>query len=469
MIALVPEAQLLEQPVVAAHLAVVAGDDDEGRVGQPALPQVLEEGCQAVVHLALGAVVGGADLAALPLVAGGAHPPHAHGHRPERVDRRLLLARRAPDERPDRLGRVQVVVADGVAPRRVGPDERGVDEERRVAVALQPGDELLAQERRLRELDGEARRSPGRPVLVGAGETLDGPVQVVRVGGDVDAMGREPTAPGRAPLLPGILDEGPEARQDALVVRQPRVARRHRARIDRGVGVAEEDRVVSALPRQQRHVREAGVERRAVEDRAVPVLVRARVQAGPRGPARRGVRPVIGEEHAPGGQRVERRRLHHRVAQGREAVAPPLVERDEQHVAWRRHAATLVHRAGPSRDTGGPHARAAANGSGRADRCSSEPGPEVDQPGADAWAHRPAHCSASGHRGSGGRALCRPGVGDLRPRGDGRAGGSLTALIRSWRWASAWECTAFAWIIILLPRWTALRFGLRPLQACSTA
>ena len=33
-------------------------------------------------------------------------------------------------------------------------------------------------------------------------------------------------------------------------------------------------------------------------------------------------------------------------------------------------------------------------------------------------------------------------------------------LINSWRCASAWECTAFAWIIIPLPRWTFRLFVL---------
>ena len=40
VVALVPVAQLLEQPVVAAHFAVVTGDDDQCRLGQAALPEV---------------------------------------------------------------------------------------------------------------------------------------------------------------------------------------------------------------------------------------------------------------------------------------------------------------------------------------------------------------------------------------------------------------------------------------------
>ena len=67
-------------------------------------------------------------------------------------------------------------------------------------------------------------------------------------GGDVETLCGQPAPPGGAPLLPGVLDDGAEAGQHALVAEQPRVAGRHRARIDRGVRVAEEDRVV-ARPR----------------------------------------------------------------------------------------------------------------------------------------------------------------------------------------------------------------------------
>ena len=49
----------------------------------------------------------------------------------------------AAGERPDGVGRVEVVVADRVPPRRVGTDEGGVDEERPVAVLLQPVDDRL--------------------------------------------------------------------------------------------------------------------------------------------------------------------------------------------------------------------------------------------------------------------------------------------------------------------------------------
>ena len=249
VVALVPVAELLQQPVVAAHLAVVARDDDQGRLGQPAPLQVVEERRQPVVDLALRAVVGGAELPALPLVARARRRrgiPMAS--RAERVDGRLLLGRRAAGERPDRLGLVEVVVAERVPAGRVGTDERGVDEEGLVTVALEPLDHGLAHERRLGELDGEPRRSPGRPVVPRRrGNPSIGSYSSCGIGRDVDALRGEPAPPGRAALLPGVLDQGAETRQDALVAEQPRVARRHRPRIDRGVGVPEEHGVVARL------------------------------------------------------------------------------------------------------------------------------------------------------------------------------------------------------------------------------
>ena len=57
------------------------------------------------------------------------------------------------------------------------------------------------------------------------------------------------------------------------------------ARVERGVGIAEERRVVAALPRLQRDVGEAGVERRAISPRAVVHQVEPGQEAGPRRPA----------------------------------------------------------------------------------------------------------------------------------------------------------------------------------------
>ena len=71
---------------------------------------------------------------------------------------------------------------------------------------------------------------------------------------------------------------------------------------------------------------------RVVLDRPVDVLVGARQEAGPTGPARGGLGVVGGEPNALGGQAVQVWGLHHRVSRSPEAVASPLVEGDEQDV-----------------------------------------------------------------------------------------------------------------------------------------
>ena len=246
---------------------------------------------------------------------------------------------------------------------------------------------------------------------VGPREPLHRLVQIVRVGRDVEALRGEPASPRRAPLLPRVLDQGAESRQHALVAEQPRVAGRHGARIDRGVRVPEEHRVVARLTSQERHVGEPGVQRGAVENGAIAVLVRARVEAGPRGSARRRVGPVVGEQDAAAGQGVQGRRLEHRMAERRQAVAAPLVERDEEDVAGGGMPQLLPMRGRPEpgRPAGWRGDRPRP-GSRRADRRSSELRPELDQPGSEARRHGPVHCSATGHRESGGRALRRPDV-----------------------------------------------------------
>ena len=258
------------------------------------------------------------------------------------MDGRFLLGGGPAGEGTDVLRGVEVVVADRVTPGRVGPDEGGVHEEGLVAVLLEVVDHGRADERRLRELHREAGRRPGRAVLVGPGEALHRLVEIVRVGRHVEPPGGQPASPGRGVLFPGVLDQWPEPGQHALVAEEARIAGRDRARIDRGVGVAEEDRVVPHVPGDQSDVGEASVERGAVEQRTVPVLIRPGVEAGPRRAAGRGVGPVVGEEHAAAGQRVERGRLQQWVAQRGQAVAPPLVEGDEEHVAGGRHGATLA-------------------------------------------------------------------------------------------------------------------------------
>ncbi len=170
----------------------------------------------------------------------------------------------------------------------------------------------------------------------------------------------QPATPRRTALLPGVLDQHPETGKDPLVAVQPRVAGWDGAGIDRRVGVPEEHRVVADGAGQERDIGEAGVQGRSVQDRAVSVLVRARVEAGPRGTAGSGIGPVVRKEDASGGQRVQRRGLQHGVAEGRQTVTAPLVQSDKEDVAWRGHDATVADRGTASRS--------------RASRCPPEPG-----------------------------------------------------------------------------------------------
>ena len=328
--------------MVAAHFTVIAGDDDKRAPAQSAPLDVVEELTQAVVHLTLRAVVRGPDLPALPLVAGGHLRPRRQGECRQGMEGRLVLGPGAPGERSDLLGVVEIVVADRVAPGRMGADEGRVDEERLIPVRLQPPGHGLADEPGLREVRGEAGRCPCRPVVGCSREVRNGLIEHVRVRRNIEALGGQPCAPRRTSLLPRVFDHGPEPGEDALVREQAGVTRRDRARIDGGIGVPEEDGVVTQVTGQARHIGEAGVEWGAVEHRAVAVLVGAGVQAGPGGTAGRRVGPVIGEENAAPGQGIEGGRAHDGVAECREAVSSPLVDRDEQDVTGRRHAITLA-------------------------------------------------------------------------------------------------------------------------------
>ena len=77
----------------------------------------------------------------------------------------------------------------------------------------------------------------------------------------------------------GQVEADLEARVDALIGQQARVARRQRARVVAHVGVAEQHRTVARLARQGGEVAVARIERRAVGHRAMVQRVHAGVQA----------------------------------------------------------------------------------------------------------------------------------------------------------------------------------------------
>ena len=100
MEALVPVAALLHQPVVPAHLAVVARQDHERARRQSLRVQVGEQPAELVVNLALSTVVGGPQLPAFALVVRrGADEQVVEG-----MERRLFVGADEARERAHLVG-----------------------------------------------------------------------------------------------------------------------------------------------------------------------------------------------------------------------------------------------------------------------------------------------------------------------------------------------------------------------------
>ena len=99
--------------------------------------------------------------------------------------------------------------------------------------------------------------------------------------------------------------------------------RRDATRIGAGVGVAEEDQLVAGAAQLGGERLVAGVERRAVGDRAVVAGVEAGQQRGAGGAAGRGLAVVAGEGDGLVGEAVEDGRAGAGVAQRAQRVATP--------------------------------------------------------------------------------------------------------------------------------------------------
>ena len=148
--------------------------------------------------------------------------------------------------------------------------------EPRTILALDPSEQFAGQEGRIGVLGPIPDRSP--PVAVRH-------VHLTDLGRDVVAQRRQPPTPRRERL--DHVDDRLESGQRILPVEQPRIVGRvDRARIDRGVGAAEQRRVVSRpadLPRDVRERSSSGVP--LATDRwfmaYIPVRIDARL--GPQG------------------------------------------------------------------------------------------------------------------------------------------------------------------------------------------
>jgi len=105
-----------------------------------------------------------------------------------------------------------------------------------------------------------------------------------------------------------------EPGQRALVVLEAGIVVRNSARVHRGIGVAEQHRVVSSSSGLEGHIGKAGIQRSAVLNRPVHMLVGAGQQAGPTRTAwcRLG---VVGSKPNPlGGQPVQMGCTDHRMS-----------------------------------------------------------------------------------------------------------------------------------------------------------
>ena len=77
------------------------------------------------------------------------------------------------------------------------------------------------------------------------------------------------------------------------------------ARVQTGVGIADQGRVIAGLAHLARQVSESIVQRRTVAQRSVVHHVRAGQQRRPTRPTGRTLGEVVGEQHAVGGDGVE--------------------------------------------------------------------------------------------------------------------------------------------------------------------
>ena len=207
--------------------------------------------------------------------------------------------------------------------------------------ALQLVDHLAHQECRLGLVGGEGWGCPGGAASRWNGHIGPRPQEAVTV--------RDIVTPVLQPPVPGLpvlweVQRHPESGKGSLVVLEARIVVGNGARVHRGIRMAEQHRVVPGCTGLQGHVGEAGVQRRAVLDRPVDVLVGTGQQAGPAGATGGSLGVVRGEPDALGGEAVQVRSLHHRMSGRAETVAAPLVEGDEQDVRT-THAYTSRARA----------------------------------------------------------------------------------------------------------------------------
>ncbi len=198
------------------------------------------------------------------------------------------------------------------------------------AAHRKPFQDLVGHEAGLAVRGGEDRRGEAVAAALRTRISRDRPIDVMPAFEDI-ALGLQIGDPGRHML--GQLQAHGHAGEHALIGGEDRILRGIAPGIGAGVGIAEEGRVIAGLAHLAGDIGQPVVQRRAVLHRAVVHHIEAGQHAGARGPAGRALGVVAPEGDALLGQPVEMRRAHDGVAKRREALAPPLVRRDEEDFA----------------------------------------------------------------------------------------------------------------------------------------
>ena len=333
--------------MVAEHLAVIAGEDDQGIVGEAELREGGENPPDFVVHQGDHRVIRRDD----PLDLGGAVLGEAAG------DPRVALLRRGGQDggavrqlrrATERGGDGRGVVA--VHPFLRGDEgvvrvvEVGPEEERSVGVAPLPEeiDRPLADPAAVVRLRGERveadRIVPGAPEPVGGRRRIEG--RMLRLQPAVIGVLRR--AVGR--VVRPFVD--PEAVVGVAPLGAPAVTGRQ-------VHLADHAAIVSGGGERRREAFLAGRQRHPIGPEAVRVGIARGQQAGARGRADRTLHVAALEEGALGGERIEVRRADRLVPVAAERVVPLLVGAEQQDIrSFPRHRLLPLLHHHPQRDCG---------------------------------------------------------------------------------------------------------------------
>ena len=309
VVALLEPPKLLLQPMVPELFTVIGRHHDVGVVPHPAGSQRVQHPPQLLVHITDHPEVLTTEVSHLDGIA---------GRRGDRVAQRCTMQRMWVSDGFDRIAHVGVVVEGGPpAGRRVrgmGPEVAGVSEPRTV-LSSDPRDEPIGEE-------------GGDTVLGGPiGLGLEGRIGAHPLVSEL----LEPTPPRAVVAGQAKLDVEP--REDALVGVEPRIVGTiGMTRVDPLIGVAPERGLVARPERGASDVVEPVVEGSPVAHHTVVELIGAGVQACSPRRARRGLAVVPSEPNATRSEAIEVRRTHHGMTRHRQAVAPELVQRDEQDV-----------------------------------------------------------------------------------------------------------------------------------------